>query len=222
MKIKNIISLSLFTIGILFNQSCQREGTGGVIPTAADNTGIYLKTVADKTTPLFETNFETAKVDLLLQVGGNSAESRLEEVQMYLTYKDSEKVFTGAEKLVATFKPSDFTKDATTGLLTRNFVYSPKQLFALLGITDTKIYDNSDIFQIRFAAKDKSGRLFSTNNLGDELAATSYFNTPFIYSYTVKCEFSPTMFQGNFAVVSDGWGGLFCWRHCSGKICSAR
>lgn len=199
MKYIKIISFFLLTF---FVTTCTEEDNQ--LSTDINDTGIYLKTISNSSTQFTPDSFNSSKIDLLLELGGNSAEQRLSTLNMYITYKDSEGIFTGGEKLFKSYGVGDFTKDSTSGLLRKKFILSMQEIFSSLGITDNSVYDQADLITVRFEAVAKDGKKFTNNNLGQDMT-TAYYNSPFIYSFSVFCPFIASDFTGDFEVLEDTW-----------------
>lgn len=199
MKYFKIISLFILT---LLLSACSDEDNQ--LSTDVNDTGIFLRTISNNSTLFTPDSFASSKIDLTLELGGNSAEQNLSVVNVYVTYKDSENVFTGPEKLFVSYGLGDFVKDGTSGLLRKNFVYTTPQIFAALGITNNLVYDDSDGITIRFEAVAKDGKKFTNTNLGQELT-TAFYKSPFIYDFTVLCPYNSNMYNGDYEVVEDTW-----------------
>ncbi|WP_143885664.1 hypothetical protein [Chryseobacterium binzhouense] len=193
--------ISIFILTILFS-ACSEDDNH--LSTDLADTGIYLKTISNNSTQFTPDTFSTSRIDLILELGGNSAEQRLSVVNMYITYKDSENVFTGGEKLARSYSIGNFVKDSSSGLLRKKFQLSMFDIFAALDITDNTIYDQADIITVRFEAVAKDGKKFTNTNLGQEMT-TAYYNSPFIYTFSVFCPFNSADFNGNFEVIEDTW-----------------
>ena len=202
MKYFKIISLFIVTF---FLSACSDEDNQ--LSTDSKDTAIYLRTISNNSTLFTPSSFSTSKIDLNLEIGGNSAEQNLSVLNVYLTYNDSENVYVGAEKLIASYGLGDFVKDDTSGLLRKNFVYTTQQIFTALGMNDL-VYDDSDKIVIRFEAVAKNGKKFTNTNLGQELT-TGYYKSPFIYNFTVLCPYNSNLYNGDYEVVADTWKDYF-------------
>lgn len=199
MKIFKILSLTLIS---LLSFSCTEEDN--YLSTDPSDTGIFLRTISNKSSAFTPTSYNTSKVDLTLELGGNSAANRLNKVNLYVRYTDSEKVFTGAEKLYKSYSLSDFTMDSGSGLYRRNFVLTVPEIFSSLGITDTSVYDSSDAIRIRYEVEDASGRKYTNTNPGLDLSS-AYYASPFVYNFTIVCPYTSSLYSGDYEVVEDSW-----------------
>ena len=179
MKLFKILALSAIA---LFSYSCTEEDN--YLSTDPADTGIFLKTISNNSTQFTPTSFNTSKIDLTLELSGNSAEERLSNVNLFITYKDSEKVFTGGEKLYKSYSLNEFSKNESTDRYRKNFVLTLSEIFSVLGISNTAVYGQADVITVRFEVVDKSGRKFTNTNLGLDMT-TAYYNSPFRYSFTV-------------------------------------
>lgn len=197
--IKSIIAFTFISLAVF---SCNREGDYLKVDESA--TAIFLRTISNKSTTFTQNGFTTSKVDLLLELGGPSAKNNLQSLDMYIKYNDKEMTYTGAEKLVKTFSLSDFSLDQTSNLYRKQFTYTAKEMFDLLGITTPSIYSGGDSFSLRFVAKSKDGKTYTNSNLGLDLG-NAYYATSFIYNFPIVCPFDLSPFTGDYAVVEDTW-----------------
>jgi len=202
--------------GFALFSSCEDEELNKLAIDAYTD-GAVLSTQEVISTDIDKGNPSASQISVIVSFRDFVNNDSMEEVNVYVEFADTtpvdNEVVVLPEAFLKTIAASDFTADPTSGLPTATITVTGEEAITSVGV-DPAILDGGDIFIVRYELVLKDGRIFTSTNVGEDVAVTSH-NTPFRYSGTVVCLAPaplPNTLVGGWVLegqdsYGDGWNG---------------
>jgi len=181
------------------------------------NDGAVLSTVEVISTDIDKGGPAASEISVIVAFRDFANNDSMEQVNVYVEFADTtpvnNEVVTLDEAFLKTISASEFIVDSSTGLPTTQINVTGEEAIDAVGV-DPAILDGGDIFIVRYELVLTDGRIFTSTNVGEDVAVTSH-NTPFRYSGTVVCLAPsplPNTLVGTWIIegqddYGDGWNG---------------
>lgn len=200
---KNILSI-LTVFSFLVFASCADEDLDRLLPGAISN-GAVLTTVEEINLDIDKGDPANSTVAVSVQFNDFASHNTMDEVAVYVEFIDTtpvnNEVVDLEEQLLTTMPASAFTVDEETGYPTATLNVTGQEAIDGSGV-DASILDGGDLFILRLALKTTDGIIYSSNNVGEDVAVTSH-NAPFRYAATVKCLTPEVDYVGSFGGITN-------------------
>ena len=212
----NKLKLILGTFIMLWMAACT-DFVEPAIPYSNFDTGVYLRTIANKAANVNFFNMDNAKFLVVVEVvGENDGKGLAKEVDVLVKRRRGQS--TTNEVKVRTIPGSEFGPYPE-----RNFPNAPNRNFpakeiivtipealAAMGMTKADI-TGGDFFEFRLVLYTNDGRRFSNDNSSSDILSGAFYNSPFFYRLPVVC---PSELAGEYNLSTTGW----CAEKFEGKV----
>lgn len=208
-------SFGLLATMLIFLSSC-RDFVEPAVPYKDFDTGAYLRTIARTSTTFNFFDLANSKFELTLEAVDKDNGNTIQSVEIRVRHR---RLIAGVglkytpenDVLVKTLQPADFKPNNNSKFLRSTFSITAAETIAAVGLTAAGI-SGGDVFEFRMLLKDKSGRVFSSDNVTTNVSGAPYYDSPFQYPVSVVC---PSDLAGTYDF--DALDS-FCDKKYSGKI----
>lgn len=208
---KKILKFSLILTLIISFNSCSEGDV--VIDSVLDNTtsGAVLRTITPATNQfaIGTPDFENIGFSVEIEEQDNQNGALLDNVQVYVSFRDDSEGTTTNESLFTTVDASAFNTSTEFGLPRYTLNMTAGDMLGLSSVTEDDLF-GGDIFFIRLVLNLTDGRSFSNDNAGPSITG-GFFSSPFIYAVNVVCAIPEDYMQGAYLMerISDGEDPFF-------------
>jgi hypothetical protein len=183
-------SFGLLATMLIFLSSC-RDFVEPAVPYKDFDTGAYLRTIARTSTTFNFFDLASSKFALTLEAVDKDNGNTIQSVEIRVRHR---RLISGVglkytpanDVLIKTLQPADFKPNNDSRFLRSTFELTAAETIAAVGLTAAGI-QGGDVFEFRMLLKDKSGRVFSSDNVTTNVAGAPFYDSPFQYPVSVVC-----------------------------------
>lgn len=177
-------------MAVIFLSSC-RDFVEPNVPYSDFDTGAYLRTITRTSTTFNFFNLANSKFALTLEAVDIEDGKTVQTVEIRVRHR---RLIPGVglrytpqnDVLVKTLQASDFATNTDSRFLRTSFEVTAAEAIAASGLTAAGI-NGGDVFEFRLVLNDKFGRVFSSNNVTNNISGAVFYNSPFQYAVSVVC-----------------------------------
>ncbi|MHA8073490.1 hypothetical protein ACRZ9O_03065 [Aquirufa sp. HETE-40SA] len=208
-------SFGLLATMLIFLSSC-RDFVEPAVPYKDFDTGAYLRTIARTSTTFNFFDLASSKFALTIEAVDKEDGKTVQTVEVRVRHRRliagvGLKYTPANDVLVKTLQAADFKPNDNTRFLRSTFEVTAAEAIAAVGLTAAGI-SGGDVFEFRLVLKDKSGRVFSSDNVTTNVAGAPFYDSPFQYPTSVVC---PSDLAGTYDFDALE---TFCGNTYNGKI----
>jgi hypothetical protein len=175
---------------LIFLSSC-RDFVEPAVPYKDFDTGAYLRTIARTSTTFNFFDLASSKFELTLEAVDKDNGNTIQSVEIRVRHRRliagvGLKYTPANDVLVKTLQPTDFKPNDNSRFLRSTFSITAAETIAAVGLTAAGI-QGGDVFEFRMLLKDKSGRVFSSDNVTTNVSGAPFYDSPFQYPVSVIC-----------------------------------
>ena len=183
-------SFGLLATMLIFLSSC-RDFVEPAVPYKDFDTGAYLRTIARTSTTFNFFDLASSKFELTLEAVDKDNGNTIQSVEIRVRHRRliagvGLKYTPANDVLVKTLQPTDFKPNDNSRFLRSTFSITAAETIAAVGLTAAGI-QGGDVFEFRMLLKDKSGRVFSSDNVTTNVSGAPFYDSPFQYPVSVIC-----------------------------------
>lgn len=183
-------SFGLLATMLIFLSSC-RDFVEPAVPYKDFDTGAYLRTIARTSTTFNFFDLASSKFELTLEAVDKDNGNTIQSVEIRVRHRRliagvGLKYTPANDVLVKTLQPTDFKPNDNSRFLRSTFAITAAETIAAVGLTAAGI-QGGDVFEFRMLLKDKSGRVFSSDNVTTNVSGAPFYDSPFQYPVSVIC-----------------------------------
>jgi hypothetical protein len=161
------------------------------VPYKDFDTGAYLRTIARTSTTFNFFDLASSKFELTLEAVDKDNGNTIQSVEIRVRHRRliagvGLKYTPANDVLVKTLQPTDFKPNDNSRFLRSTFAITAAETIAAVGLTAAGI-QGGDVFEFRMLLKDKSGRVFSSDNVTTNVSGAPFYDSPFQYPVSVIC-----------------------------------
>jgi hypothetical protein len=183
-------SFGLLATMLIFLSSC-RDFVEPAVPYKDFDTGAYLRTIARTSTTFNFFDLANSKFALTLEAVDKDNGNTIQSVEIRVRHR---RLIAGVglrytpanDVLVRTLQAADFKPNDNSRFLRSTFELTAAETIAAVGLTAAGI-QGGDVFEFRMLLKDKSGRVFSSDNVTTNVSGAPFYDSPFQYPVSVIC-----------------------------------
>ncbi|MUU79541.1 hypothetical protein [Winogradskyella endarachnes] len=206
----------LTILSLLFFTSCEDEDLNK-LDVSSYTEGAVLTEVEIISTDIDKGDPAASEISVIVYFNDFNDNDTMDFVNVYVEFADTtpidNEVITVDEMYLKTIDASEFIVDDSSGYPTSEITVTGEEALTALGI-ESSVLDGGDIIIVRYELVLTDGSIYSSDNVGVNVASTSH-STPFRYSGTVVCLAPsplPSTLVGSWTIegqdsYGDGWNG---------------
>ena len=168
------------------------------IPYSGFETGLYLRTI---TAPTPINYFALSTETMTIEVEAVDAENgkTIQEVAVFVARRRGATVSTEAS--LTTIAGSSFAPTSESKYMRATISFSVSSAITAMGFTEADM-NGGDFIEVRLAATDNQGRVFTNSNLSGDVASGDYYASSFFYRVGLVC---PSNLGGTYSYVTTNF-----------------
>ena len=212
----NKFKIFFATLALVWTAACT-DFVDPAIPYSDFTTGVYLRTLENKSPTFNFFDIPNAKFNIVVEVvGANGGKDLAKDVEVWARRRRGAALTN--EVKIATIAGSEFGPYAA-----RNFPAAPNRNYpakeiilplaatlTALGLSPTTV-TGGDFIEYRLVLNTNDGKKFSNSNLSNDVANGAYYASPFFYRIALVC---PSDLAGEYDYKTVGW----CNKESTGKL----
>lgn len=172
--------INLFTIALIMAAvgiSCTDESKYPLPFNDINEANAGTLKIISQATAILTSDIPNSKYEVTFEANDRDRGKTFEKVELFVSFKDQTDNGVGGdreEELLATYLPSDFTNDPTTGLPRITMTHSAQSVMTLLSLTLPEIVDGRDQLIFRQAMTLPGNKVYSSNNVSTAIEGGVY------------------------------------------------